>query len=169
MMRETVERTREGTGILRRALAALGLLAATGMLIGACGPGGPPAPSSETPRTQSAPAAEPSAERGRYDLSRDEARGGHTLERHVGRSDDQLVDRLSREPGVSAASTYADRATAERVVEQTLARNRERIDSWLDRVGYRPNLALVSPRCSRSSALRPSPWFSPLSCRDGTS
>ncbi len=49
------------------------------------------------------------------DLSIDDARGGHTLKRHVGRTDAQLAERLAREH-VSAASTYPDRATAERVV-----------------------------------------------------
>ena len=32
------------------------------------------------------------------DLSRDEAAGGHILRKHVGRSDEQLRERLEREP-----------------------------------------------------------------------
>ena len=44
--------------------------------------------------------------------------------------------------GISAASTYTDRATAERVVARTLARQRSRVDQWLARQGSRPNLAL---------------------------
>jgi hypothetical protein len=47
----------------------------------------------------------------RRDLGGDESRGGHTLARHVGRTDSQLLDRLAREPRISAASTYTDRAT----------------------------------------------------------
>lgn len=47
----------------------------------------------------------------RYDLERDERRGGHTLSRHVGRSDADLRERLSRERQISAASTYTDRVT----------------------------------------------------------
>ena len=89
------------------------------------------------------PADDRSTGRDRYDLGRDEARGGHALERHVGRSDDELEDRLKRQPRVSAASTYTDRATAEHVVAQTLVRSRGRIDSWLDRAGNRPNLVLA--------------------------
>lgn len=85
------------------------------------------------------PAATPAA---RYDLGPDEVRGGHTLARHVGRSDADLRDRLRREPGISAASTYTDRATAERVVALALARERPRIEHWLGRRGARPNLAL---------------------------
>ncbi len=78
----------------------------------------------------------------RYDLERDERRGGHTLVRHVGQSDADLSQRLRREPKISAASTYTDRETAERVVALALARDRARIDRWLGRQGPRPNLAL---------------------------
>ena len=40
----------------------------------------------------------------------------HAGQRHVGRTDDDLRDRLAQQPGISAASTYTDRATAERVI-----------------------------------------------------
>ena len=78
----------------------------------------------------------------RYDLERDEKRGGHTLARHVGRSDADLSERLRRERQIRAASTYTDRVTAERVVALTLAQHRTRVDEWLAREGSRPNLAL---------------------------
>lgn len=78
----------------------------------------------------------------RYDLERDERSGGHTLARHVGQSDAALSDRLRREPRISAASTYTDRVTAERVVAKALDQYRRRIDQWLERQGPRPNLAL---------------------------
>ncbi len=102
-----------------------------------------PAPSAETREAPAPPAsrAAPAAD-ARYDLARDEARGGHTLARHVGRTDADLRERLRREPGIGAASTYTDRATAERVVARTLARQRLRVDQWLARKGQRPNLAV---------------------------
>jgi hypothetical protein len=78
----------------------------------------------------------------RYDLERDERRGGHTLGRHVEQSDADLSERLRREPRISAASTYTDRDTAERVVALALAQHRTRIDQWLARQGPRPNLAI---------------------------
>lgn len=78
----------------------------------------------------------------RRDLARDEAMGGHTLARHVGRTDDQLRERLERERGISAASTYTDRSTAERVVAETLDQAAGRIRDWASRRGPRPNLAL---------------------------
>lgn len=77
-----------------------------------------------------------------YDLARDERRGGHTLERHVGRTDAELRERLRREPGIRAASTYTDRDTAERVVAATLSRERTRVERWSRGTGRRPNLAL---------------------------
>jgi toxin YxiD len=77
-----------------------------------------------------------------YDLARDEARGGHTLGRHVGRTDQELRDRLQREERIRAASTYTDRATAERVVAVTLDSERPKVDQWRARSGPRPNLVL---------------------------
>ena len=78
----------------------------------------------------------------RYDLGRDEQRGGHTLARHVARTDDELRERLARERNISAASTWTDRETAERVVAQALAAERGRMDSWMRRGFPRVNLAL---------------------------
>jgi len=77
-----------------------------------------------------------------HDLSADEAAGGHTLKQHVGKSDADLLERLAREPEISAASTYRDRETAERVVGRVLQQEHMRIERWLQRPGQHPNLAL---------------------------
>lgn len=79
---------------------------------------------------------------GCYDLGRDEQRGGHTLDRHVARSDDQLRERLARETNISAASTWTDRETAEKVVSEALAAEHGRVDNWTHRGYPRANLAL---------------------------
>jgi hypothetical protein len=76
------------------------------------------------------------------DLERDERLGGHTLRRHVGLSDDELQARLRRERHIAAASSYTDRATAERIVGETLDLSRHRIEAWLARERPRPNLVL---------------------------
>ena len=78
-----------------------------------------------------------------YDLQADEGRGGHTLERHAGKTDAELADRLRRERQISAASTYADAATASRVVGAALTANRDRVSAWAARSGSRPNLVLL--------------------------
>lgn len=77
-----------------------------------------------------------------YDLERDEALGGHTIERHVGKTDEELRARLRRESQISAASTYIDLETARRVVGAAVVQSRSRIDAWARRTGSRPNLVL---------------------------
>ena len=77
-----------------------------------------------------------------HDLSQDEAAGGHTLRKHVGRTDDDLRQRLRREHNISAASSWTDRETAERAIGSALEQNRNKIDRWLSRTGGRPNLVL---------------------------
>jgi Bacterial CdiA-CT RNAse A domain len=77
-----------------------------------------------------------------YDLGRDEQRSGHTLARHVALTDDALRERLAHERNISAASTWADRATAEAVVGEALAAEHGRVESWIGRGYPRSNLAL---------------------------
>jgi hypothetical protein len=78
----------------------------------------------------------------RYDLQRDEERGGHTLRKHVGRTDGDLEERLNRERNISAASTWTDREAAEQVVAEALRAERPRIENWMRRSYPHPNLAL---------------------------
>jgi hypothetical protein len=98
---------------------------------------------SAAPAATSPPPNARSAEPGvRRDLSADESMGGHTLARHVGRTDAELAERLRREPQISAASTYTDRATAERAVGAALASAGRQLAAWEHRSGRRPNLVL---------------------------
>ena len=78
----------------------------------------------------------------RRDLSQDEAAGGHILRKHVGRTDDQLRERLERERNITGASTYTDRAAAEQAVGAAIAQSQSRIQGWLNRSGGHPNLVL---------------------------
>lgn len=78
----------------------------------------------------------------RYDLQADEEQGGHTLRKHVGRSDEELEARLRRERGISAASTWTDVATAEETVAQALRSEGRRVEAWKGRGYPRANLAL---------------------------
>ncbi|MPZ18723.1 MAG: hypothetical protein GEV06_12525 [Luteitalea sp.] len=77
----------------------------------------------------------------RRDLAWDEAHGGHTLARHVGLGDRDLRARLAAED-ISAASTFMDRETAERVVADALETSRAQIQRWSRRSGRRPNLVV---------------------------
>jgi hypothetical protein len=83
----------------------------------------------------------PSKHAGARDLAADEAQGGHTLKKHVGRSDNDLRERLRREPNISAASTYTDRHNAEDFVGECLAENQGRLIQW-ENADRHPNLVL---------------------------
>jgi hypothetical protein len=96
----------------------------------------------QAPAHSIAPAEKPRDARTLHDLSADEAMGGHTLARHVGKTDDQLVERLRREPQISNASTYTNRETAEQVIASALASPGRSFDAWRRRTGRRPNFAL---------------------------
>lgn len=75
-------------------------------------------------------------------LSDDEAAGGHVLRKHVGRSDDELRERLERERNITGASTYTDRATAECAIGAAIAENQSRLQHWLEKSGGHANLVL---------------------------
>jgi hypothetical protein len=91
------------------------------------------------PTQRESPADRPSPSR---DLSLDEAAGGHVLRKHVGRTDEELRERLQREHHISGASTYTDRVTAEHAIGTALAQNQDRIQRWLNREGGHANLVL---------------------------
>jgi len=119
-----------------------GVFSACLIIVGLLGTGcqsAPREPALTSPGSSSTPSSSAAPHR---DLSQDEEAGGHTLRKHVGRTDDQLRERLEREPDISAASTYTDRQAAEMAVGTALARDREKLQRWLDRQGRRPNLVL---------------------------
>jgi len=96
------------------------------------------------PAPENGPVAQPfsSEHRGTArDLSQDEAAGGHTLRKHVGRTDAELRERLRRERNISAASTWNDRQAAEGAVGAAIAQQGSKITRWLERDSH-PNLVL---------------------------
>jgi hypothetical protein len=96
-----------------------------------------------TPANENSPSAQPSRPTAgaRHDLSQDEAAGGHTLRKHVGRSDAELRARLEHERNISAASTWNDRESAENAVGAAIAQQSSTISRWLERDSH-PNLVL---------------------------
>lgn len=74
-------------------------------------------------------------------LEQDERAHGHTLQRHVGRTDAQLIERLKEETDISGASTYTDRAVAEHCVGAALLKNEAKIKAWLQS-GDKQNLVV---------------------------
>jgi Bacterial CdiA-CT RNAse A domain len=118
------------------------LLCLLAMQSGGCGSA--PAPSNGGAESSNPNQAAATAKnvKERYDLERDEERGGHTLGRHVARTDAELAERLERERNISAASTWTNREAAEETVAEGLRAERGRVESWMRRGYRRANLAL---------------------------
>ncbi|WP_242175070.1 MULTISPECIES: RHS repeat-associated core domain-containing protein, partial [unclassified Pseudomonas] len=64
-------------------------------------------------------------------LDAHESAGGHLIEKHIGRTNQQLAERLQKEPHVPTASTFSDRASAELAISKVLADNQSRINNFL--------------------------------------
>jgi Bacterial CdiA-CT RNAse A domain len=111
-------------------------------LVAVCGCGSAPAPQTAKPENRAEVKREFPHPASAYDLGRDELGGGHTLARHVGRTDQELRERLARERNISAASTWTDRETAEATVAEALAAEHSRVEGWMQRGFPRSNLAL---------------------------
>jgi hypothetical protein len=60
------------------------------------------------------------------------AHNGHTLERHVGKSDAWLKRRLERQGNIPAASTFPDLKTANNAINAALEAHWPTIQEWLE-------------------------------------
>ncbi len=56
---------------------------------------------------------------------------GHTIRKHIGKTDEQLLQRFETEPDILGSSSYPDIDTAQRAVGEVLSRNRDDIQDWL--------------------------------------
>ena len=100
------------------------------------------APTSESRKASGLETGSSASTDARRNLDLDEAAGGHVLRKHVGRTDDELRERLGHDRYISAASSYTDRDTAERAIGAAIAREQSKIERWLARPGGHPNLVL---------------------------
>jgi hypothetical protein len=64
------------------------------------------------------------------DLTAEEAAGGHTIAKHIGKTEAELRLRLSQEPRITAASSFRNLTEAEQFVSQALQRNSVAIEGW---------------------------------------
>ncbi|MFC7370769.1 T7SS effector LXG polymorphic toxin [Fictibacillus iocasae] len=73
-----------------------------------------------------------------------ELKGGHLIERHIGKSDEELLNRLKSNPKIMGSSTFKDRETAEKVVHIVLNNpaNIIKIEKWLANRNSKPTLPL---------------------------
>ena len=83
-------------------------------------------------------------------LEAHEDAGGHLIERHVGKSEQWLLDRVDRE-NISAASSFRDLPGAEHIVAQTIALHQDRIDAWVG--GQGGNRLVVDARFDASTGI----------------
>jgi hypothetical protein len=77
-------------------------------------------------------------------LAAHELKGGHLIERHVGKTDEELLERLKSNPKITGSSTFIDRVAAEKVANTVLInpKNIEKIQKWLSDPNSRPTLPL---------------------------
>lgn len=57
---------------------------------------------------------------------------GHTLDRHVGQTDADLLARLNSNSRLRNASTFIDQSTAESVIGQMISVNRNQLNAWVN-------------------------------------
>jgi Bacterial CdiA-CT RNAse A domain len=57
--------------------------------------------------------------------------GGHTIERHVGKSENWLQNRLKNDPNIPTASTFRNEAAANRTQGRFANRYKNEIEAWL--------------------------------------
>lgn len=68
--------------------------------------------------------------RGAISLAAEETAGGHTIARHVGRTEAQLRARLTAQNKIPVASTFRTLKEAERFVAEALRENKNAIKEW---------------------------------------
>jgi RHS repeat-associated protein len=73
-------------------------------------------------------------------LAAHENAGGHTLSRHVGKTDAELATRLTQQPKITGASTFPDVATAEAATHANIVGSQPAINTWLN--GSQPSLVI---------------------------
>ncbi|WP_050748950.1 RNase A-like domain-containing protein [Shouchella clausii] len=77
-------------------------------------------------------------------LAAHEVKGGHLIERHVGKTDEELLERIRNNPRINGSSTFKDRAIAEKVASEVLNDiNNKKIESWLSNPQSKSNLVLT--------------------------
>lgn len=83
--------------------------------------------------------------RGAISLAAEEAAGGHTIARHVARTEAQLRQRLVNQPGIPAASSFRNLREAERAVTAVVRANRAAIETWAKSATTAQKLTLTYP------------------------
>ncbi|MFB9085952.1 RNase A-like domain-containing protein [Erwinia tracheiphila] len=62
------------------------------------------------------------------------AAGGHTIERHIGKSTEELFARLERRASLPATSTFRNLNEAEKLISRVISDNRNQIQMWVKHI-----------------------------------
>ena len=78
-------------------------------------------------------------------LAAHEAMGGHLIERHVGKTNEELLERIKSNPRINGSSTFNNRAIAEKVADDVLSdsNNKKAVEEWLSNSQSKSNLVLI--------------------------
>jgi hypothetical protein len=74
-------------------------------------------------------------------LAAHEFSGGHAIEKHVGKTEAELIARFQAEPKLRYSSSFTDRSTAEQAIAEAIKANRQTIDAV--RNGISPRQEIV--------------------------
>ncbi len=79
---------------------------------------------------------------------------GHTVAKHVGRTQAQLTQRLTDEPHLQRASTFKNTAEAEKNISAVLSAKKAEIDAWLANPQGLPRLTVEGPATEGGEVLQ---------------
>ena len=57
--------------------------------------------------------------------------GGHTIEKHVGKMNQDLIKRANKQKDIDAASTFLDKHTTTNAIQENLRNNADKIAEWI--------------------------------------
>lgn len=92
------------------------------------------------------------AEIGDVNLQNSESKGGHTLERHVGKTDAELVQRMEKEKRITGSSSFANVGDAEKAINGAIKKNQQKVEDWLADAKKGERLALSGSAKGRGIA-----------------
>ncbi|WP_374382881.1 RNase A-like domain-containing protein [Dongia sp.] len=72
-----------------------------------------------------------------------EGSDGHVIERHIGKTDQELMQRMQSDRRINKSSSFPDEATAERVIHDGLQQNRQKVLDWLRDPEGRDKLSIM--------------------------
>jgi hypothetical protein len=89
------------------------------------------------------------------DLAIHESLGGHTIAKHIAKSDTWLMSRVTSDPTIPYASSFTDLHTATWAVNRAMYDNDIAIDSWLNsaatQASFDQDAAIHIGRCATST------------------